>query len=44
MLVIVNSAEMSIGEKHMSFSILVFSGYMSRSGIAESYGDFIPSF
>ena len=43
-LVIVNSAEMSIGEKHMSFSILVFSGYMSRSGIAESYGDFIPSF
>ena len=28
----------------MSFSILVSSGYMSRSGIAGSYGGFIPSF
>ena len=28
----------------MSFSILVFSGYMPRSGIAGSYGGFIPSF
>ena len=28
----------------MSFSTLVSSGYMPRSGIAGSYGDFIPSF
>ena len=28
----------------MSFSILVSSGYMPRSGIAVSYGGFIPSF
>ena len=28
----------------MSLSILVSSGYMPRSGIAESYGGFIPSF
>ena len=27
----------------MSFSILVSSGYMPRSEIAESYGGFIPS-
>ena len=42
-LAIVNSAEMNIGV-HMSFSILVSSGYMPRSGIAGSYGGFIPSF
>ena len=29
---------------YMSFSILVSSGYMPRSGIAGSYGGFIPSF
>ena len=29
---------------HVWFSILVFSGYMPRSGIAGSYGGFIPSF
>ena len=28
----------------MSFSISVSSKYMPRSGIAGSYGDFIPSF
>ena len=28
----------------MSFSVLVSSGYMPRSGIDGSYGDFIPSF
>ena len=28
----------------MSFSILVSSGYMPRSGITGSYGGFIPSF
>ena len=34
---------MNIGV-HVSFSILVASGYMSRSGIAGSDGGFIPSF
>ena len=29
---------------HVSFSIFVSSGYMPRSGIAGSYGGFIPSF
>ena len=29
---------------HMSFSILVFSGYPPKSEIFGSYGDFIPSF
>ena len=42
-LAIVNSAAMSIGV-HLSFRILVFSGYMPSSGIAELYGSFIPSF
>ena len=42
-LAIVNSAAMSI-EIHVSFLVLVFLGYMSNSGIAESYGGFIPSF
>ena len=31
-------------EIHLSFSTLVSSGYMPRSGIAGSYGGFIPSF
>ena len=39
-LAIVNSTAMNNG-KHVSFSILVFSGYIPRSGIA---GGFIPSF
>ena len=30
-------------EIHVSFSVLVSSGYMPRSGIAGSYGGFIPS-
>ena len=34
---------MNIGV-HVSFSTLVSSGYMTRSGIAGSYGGFIPSF
>jgi len=42
-LAIVNSATMNNGI-HVSFSILDSSGYMSRSGIAGSYGGFIPSF
>ena len=42
-LAIVNSATMNNG-MHVYFSILVASGYMPRSGIAGSYGAFIPSF
>ena len=42
-LAIVNSAAMNTGV-HVSFSILVSSGYMPSSGIAGSYGSFIPSF
>ena len=39
-LAIVNSAALI----HVSFSILVSTGYMHRSGIAGLYGGFIPSF
>ena len=42
-LAIVNSAAMNNGI-HVSLSILISSGYMPRSGIAGSYGGFIPSF
>ena len=42
-LAIVNSAAMNNGI-HVSFSILVSSGYMPRSGIAGPYGGFISSF
>ena len=42
-LAIVNSAAMN-NRIHVSFSTLVSSGYMPRSGIAGSYGSFIPSF
>ena len=42
-LAIVNSAVMYIGV-HVPFSILVSSGYMPSSGIAGSYGGFIPGF
>ena len=42
-LAIVNSAAMNIG-MHVSFWIMVFSGYMTSSGIAESYGNSIFSF
>ena len=42
-LAIVNSAAMNYGI-HVSFSILVSSGYMPKSGIAGSYGGFIPRF
>ena len=42
-LTIVNHAAMNTGE-HVSFSIMVFSGYMPSSEIAGSYGGFIPSF
>ena len=40
---IVNSAAMNIGV-HVSFWIMVFSGYMPSSGIAGSYGSSIFSF
>ena len=42
-LAIVNSAAMNIGV-HVSFRIMFFSGYMPRSGIAESYGSSVFSF
>ena len=42
-LAIVNSAPMN-NEIHASFSILVSTGYMPRSGISGSYAGFIPSF
>ena len=42
-LAIVNSAAMNI-RVHVSFWIMVFSGYMPRSGIAGSYGNSIFSF
>ena len=42
-LAIVNSAAMNNGMR-VSLSILVSSGYMHRSGIAGSYGGFIPRF
>ena len=42
-LAIVNGAAMNSGI-HVSFSILVSSGYMPRSGITGSCGGFIPSF
>ena len=38
-LAVVNSAAVNTGV-HVSFRIVVFSGYMSSSGIAGSYGDF----
>ena len=40
---IVNSAAMNNGI-HVYFSTVASSGYMPRSGIAGSYGGFIPSF
>ena len=42
-LAIVNRAVMNV-EAHVSFSILVTSGYKPSSGIVGSYGGFIPSF
>ena len=42
-LAIVNSAAVNSGI-HVSVSILVSLAYMARSGIAGSYGGFIPSF
>ena len=42
-LAIVNSVAMNNGI-HVSFSVLVSSGYMPRSGIAGPYGGSIPSF
>ena len=39
----VSSAAMNTGV-HVSFRIMVFSGYMPSSGIAGTYGGFIPIF
>ena len=39
----VNSAAMNTGIR-VSFLALVFEGYMPNSGIAGTYGGFIPSF
>ena len=39
----INSASVNNG-LHVSFSVLVSSGCISRSGITESYGGFIPNF
>ena len=42
-LAIVSSAAMNFGV-HVSFSVLVSSEYMPRSGFVGLYGDFIPGF
>ena len=42
-LAVVNRAAVNIGV-HVSFSVLISSGYMPRSGISGSYGGFIPRF
>jgi len=42
-LAIVNSAAVNIGV-HVSFQIMLFSGYMPRSGIASSYGNSVFGF
>ena len=42
-LAIINSATLNLGV-HVYFSFTASSGYMPRSGIAGSYGGFIPSF
>ena len=42
-LAIVNSAAMNNGI-YVSFSVLVSSGYMTKSEVPGSYGDFISSF
>ena len=40
-LAVVNNAALNIGV-HVSFLIIVLSGYMPRSGIAGSYGNSVP--
>ena len=42
-LAIVNSAPVNIGVR-ISFQIMVFSGYIPRSGIAGSYGSYVLVF
>ena len=42
-LAIVNSASVNI-KVYVSFSVMVFSGYMPSSGIVGPYGSVIPSF
>ena len=43
-LAIVNSVAMNLDRVHVSFRIMVFSGYICRSGIAKSYGSSIFNF
>ena len=43
-LAIVNSASAMNNGIYVSLSVMVSSGYMPTSGIAGSYGGFIPSF
>ena len=40
---LLNSVGMNIGA-HVSFSVMVSSGYMPSSGVVASYGSFVPSF
>ena len=40
-LAVVNNAALNIGV-HVSFLIIVLSGYMPRSEIAGSYGNYVP--
>ena len=42
-LAILNRTAVNTGV-HVSFSVLISSGYMPRNGIAGSYDGFIPSF
>ena len=42
-LAIVKTAAMNIGV-HVSFSVMVSSGFMARSGTVGSHNSFIPSF
>ena len=42
-LAIVNSVAMNSGVRE-SFSFMIFSGYMTSSGVVGSYGSFIPGF
>ena len=39
----VNSAAVNIGV-HISYQVMIFSGFISRSGVSESYGSSLFSF
>ena len=44
LLAIINSAAVDTGVLHVSFGIVVFFGFVPRSGITRSYGSSIFSF